>query len=139
MKIFNNKDNNQLDFIVDNANNQIIYEKQVVINRWISSNTYNAGKVGLMSVTDNHHLIVRAFAYAWKYKKLYEKGMSIDNIMKQEKMTKRTIYKYLNLAYLSPKIVNQLLDGTLIVNLQKLFEIASKNLSFDEQERFLNS
>lgn len=131
--------NNQLDFIVDNANNQIIYEKQVVINRGISSNTYNAGKVGLMSVTDNHHLIVRAFAYAWKYKKLYEKGMSIDNIMKQEKMTKRTIYKYLNLAYLSPKIVNQLLDGTLIVNLQKLFEIASKNLSFDEQERFLNS
>lgn len=126
--------NNQLDFIVDNANNQIIYEKQVVINKGISSNTYNAGKVGLMSVTDNHHLIVRAFAYAWKYKKLYEKGMSIDNIMKQEKMTKRTIYKYLNLAYLSPKIVNQLLDGTLIVNLQKLFEIASKKLSFDEQE-----
>ena len=60
--------------------------------------------------------------------------MSIDNIMKQEKMTKRTIYKYLNLAYLSPKIVNQLLDGTLIINLQKLFEIASKKLSFDEQE-----
>ncbi len=131
--------NNQLDFIVDSVNNQIIYEKQVVINRGISSNTYNAGKIGLMSVTDNHHLIVRAFAYAWRYKKLYEKGMSVDNIMKQERMTKRTIYKYLNLAYLSPKIVNQLLDGTLIINLQKLFEIASKNLSFDEQERFLNS
>lgn len=131
--------NNQLDFIVDSVNNQIIYEKQVVINRGISSNTYNAGKIGLMSVTDNHHLIIRAFAYAWRYKKLYEKGMSVDNIMKQERMTKRTIYKYLNLAYLSPKIVNQLLDGTLIVNLQKLFEIASKNLSFDEQERFLNS
>lgn len=126
--------NNPLNFIVDSVNNQIIYEKQVVINRGISSNTYNAGKIGLMSVTDNHHLIVRAFAYAWRYKKLYEKGMSIDNIMKQEKMTKRTIYKYLNLAYLSPKIVNQLLDGTLIINLQKLFEIASKKLSFDEQE-----
>ena len=87
-----------------------------------------------MSVTDNHHLIIRAFAYAWRYKKLYEKGMSVDNIMKQERMTKRTIYKYLNLAYLSPKIVNQLLDGTLIINLQKLFEIASKKLSFNEQE-----
>ncbi len=126
--------NNPLNFIVDSVNNQIIYEKQVVINRGISSNTYNAGKIGLMSVTDNHHLIVRAFAYAWRYKKLYEKGMSVDNIMKQERMTKRTIYKYLNLAYLSPKIVNQLLDGTLIINLQKLFEIASKKLSFDEQE-----
>lgn len=53
-------------------------------------------------------------------------------------MTKRTIYKYLNLAYLSPKIVNQLLNGTRTINLQTLFEIASKNLNFEEQENFLN-
>lgn len=58
----------------------------------------------------------------------------MEDIMKQEKMTKRTIYKYLNLAYLSPRIVNQLLSGTLTINLQTLFDIASKNLSFEEQE-----
>lgn len=52
-------------------------------------------------------------------------------------MSKRTIYKYLNLAYLSPRIINQLLDGILTFNLQTLFEIASKNLSFDEQEKML--
>lgn len=130
-----NENNNPLEFIADNANNQIIYEKQVVINRGLSSNVYNAGKVGLMSINDNNHLIVRAFAYAWKFKKLYEKGIRMEDIMKQEKMTKRTIYKYLNLAYLSPRIVNQLLSGTLTVNLQKLFEIASKNLNFEEQEK----
>lgn len=130
-----NQNNNPLEFITDNANNQIIYEKQVVINRGLSSNVYNAGKVGLMSVNDNNHLIVRAFAYAWKFKKLYEKGIKIEDIMKQEKMTKRTIYKYLNLAYLSPRIVNQLLNGTLTINLQTLFKIASKNLSFEKQEK----
>ena len=129
-----NESNNPLEFITDNANNQIIYEKQVVINRGLSSNVYNAGKVGLMSINDNNHLIVRAFAYAWRYKKLYEKSLSTDDIAKQERISKRTIYKYLNLAYLSPKIVNQLLSGTLTVNLQKLFDITSKNLSFDEQE-----
>lgn len=59
----------------------------------------------------------------------------MEDIMKQEKMTKRTIYKYLNLAYLSPKLVNQLLNGTLIINLQTLFDVASKNLSFEEQEK----
>lgn len=59
----------------------------------------------------------------------------MEDIMKQEKMTKRAIYKYLNLAYLSPRIVNQLFSGTLTVNLQKLFEIASKNLNFEEQEK----
>lgn len=133
-----NENNNPLDFIADNTNNQIIYEKQVIINRGLSSNIYNAGKVGLMSVNDNNHLIVRAFAYAWRYKKLYEKGVRMEEIMKQEKMTKRTIYKYLNLAYLSPRIVNQLLNGTLTINLQTLFDIASKNLSFDEQEKMLS-
>lgn len=132
-----NENNNPLEFIVDNANNQIIYEKQVVINRGLSSNVYNAGKVGLMSVNDNNRLIVRAFAYAWRYKKLYEKGLSTDDIAKQERISKRTIYKYLNLAYLSPKIVNQLLNGTLTINLQTLFEITSKNLSFEEQEKML--
>lgn len=57
------------------------------------------------------------------------------DIMKQEKMAKRTVYKYLNLAYLSPRIVNQLLNGTLTVNPQTLFDIASKSLSFEEQEK----
>lgn len=128
-----NQNNNPLEFIVDNANNQIIYEKQVIINRGLSSNIYNADKVGL-SVNDNNRLIVRAFAYVWRYKKLYEKGVRMEDIMKQEKMTKRTIYKYLNLAYLSPKIVNQFLNGTLTINLQTLFDIASKNLNFEEQE-----
>ena len=62
----------------------------------------------------------------------------MEDIMKQEKMTKRTIYKYLILAYLSPRIVNQLLSWTLTINLQALFDIASKNLSFEEQEKILN-
>ena len=63
----------------------------------------------------------------------------MEDIMKQEKMTKRTIYKYLNIAYLSPRIVNQLLSRTLTINLQTLFDIASKNLSFDEQEKTFKS
>ena len=130
-----NQNDASLEFITDNTNNQIIYEKQVVINRGLSSNVYNAGKVGLMSVNDNNRLIVRAFAYAWRYKKLYEKGVRMEDIMKQEKMTKRTIYKYLNLAYLSPQIVNKLLDGTQTINLQTIFDIASKNLSFEEQKK----
>ena len=118
-----------LEFINDFANRQIIYEKAVVINRCLSSNTYNAGKVGLMSVNDNNRLIVRAFAYAWRYKKLYESGMPTNEIAKQENISKRTIYKYLNIAYLSPNLVNQLLSGTANIPLQKLFEFASKNQS----------
>ncbi len=75
-----NQNNNLLEFIADNANNQIIYEKQVVINRGLSSNVYNTGTVGLMSVNDNNRLIVRAFAYAWRHKKLYESGIPTDDM-----------------------------------------------------------
>ena len=124
-----NPNTEPLDFIHDTTNRQIIYEKAVIINRGLSSNTYNAGKTGLMSVNDNNRLIVRAFAYAWRYKKLYESGMPTNEIAKQENISKRTIYKYLNLAYLSPNLVNQLLSGTANIPLQKLFEFASKNQS----------
>ena len=127
-----NQNAEPIEFIYDATNQQIIYEKTVVINRGLSSNTYNAGKVGLMSVNDNNRLIVRAFAYAWRYKKLYESGMSTDTIAEQEHISKRTIYKYLNLAYLSPKLVNQLLAGIINIPLQTVFEVASKNLSFEE-------
>lgn len=119
-----------LEFINDVANRQIIYEKVVVINRGLSSNAYNAGKTGLMSVNDNNRLIVRAFAYAWRYKKLYESGIPTDDIAKQEHISKRTIYKYLNLAYLSPKLINQLLAGKINIPLQKLFGMASKEQVF---------
>lgn len=134
-----NLNTESIEFIYDTTNRQIIYEKAVVINRGLSSNTYNAGKTGLMSVNDNNRLIIRAFAYAWQYKKLYESGISTNGIAKQEHVSKRTIYKYLNLAYLSPKLVNQLLDGTISISLQKLFEITSKDLCFEKQESFINS
>lgn len=129
-----NQNTESLEFIYDANNQQIIYEKAVVINRGFSSNTYNAGKVGLMSVNDNNRLIVRAFTYAWRYKKLYESGMPTDAIAEQEHISKRTIYKYLNLAYLSPKLVNQLLSGTINIPLQRLFEMASKKQEFFAQE-----
>ena len=125
-----NPNTEPLKFINDTINQQIIYEKTVVINRGLSSNTYSAGKTGLMSVNDNNRLIVRAFAHAWRYKKLYESGMPTDDIAKQEHISKRTIYKYLNLAYLSPKLVNQLLSSTINIPLQKLFEIAAKQQDF---------
>lgn len=62
--------------------------------------------------------------------------MPTDDIAKQERISKRT-NKYLNLAYLSPKLVNQLPNGTLAVNQQKLLDIASKYDIFEKQEGLL--
>lgn len=49
-------------------------------------------------------------------------------------MTKRTIYKYLNLAYLSPKIVNQLLSGTQTINLQNYLKSLLKTLALKNRK-----
>lgn len=66
---------------------------------------------------------------------MYESGTCVKHIAKGEQ-SDRTIYKYLNLAYLSPKIINNIMDGKIPSDmpLQKLFTIGSKYYNFEEQE-----
>ena len=130
-----NQNNNPLgDIIINRENNLITIEREVYFDKGISSNKYNAGKTGFITIAENNHLMVRAFAYAWKYKTLYESGLSAKNIAKKEKASLRTIYKYLNLAYLSPTIVNTLLSGKKTVPLRDLYDLASSSQIFSEQE-----
>lgn len=79
-------------------------------------------------------IITRALAYAWRYKPMFERGQNAQQISKTEHKAERTIYKYLALAYLSPKIVADIMDGTApAVDLQTLFAIAAKHTDFREQ------
>jgi hypothetical protein len=73
----------------------------------------------------------------WKYKNGYERGMNVTEMEKQERKNKHTIYKYLNLAYLSPKVAGTVMDSKAPprINLQTLFGIASKYEDFGKQER----
>lgn len=63
-------------------------------------------------------------------------GVAVDQIKRTEHRADRTAYKYMNLAYLSPKIINDILEGEVLahVNLQTLFGIAEKYADFDKQE-----
>ena len=82
-------------------------------------------------------MLIKALAYGWKYKKAYETGIGVKALATTEKRDQRTIYKYLNLAYLSPRIINDIMDSKIPphINLQTLFQIASKYEDFAEQER----
>ena len=88
-------------------------------------------------MTGNTQILIKVLAYAWKYKKEYENGVDIKTIAKNEQRDQRTIYKYLNLAYLSPRIINDIMDSKIPphINLQTLFQIASKHENFADQER----
>lgn len=136
--IFNNYQNpfnEKIEFIVDSVSQNLVIEEPFFFRKGITSSQYNGGKTGFLTVNENHSLMVRAFAYAWRYKELHESGMSLEEISKQEKHTKRTIYKYLNLSYLSPKLINSIMAGTTRIDLQKLFEISSKYTDFSDQEK----
>lgn len=87
-------------------------------------------------MTGNTQILIKVLAYAWKYKKEYENGVDIKTIAKNEQRDQRTIYKYLNLAYLSPRIINDIMDSKIPphINLQTLFQIASKHEDFVKQE-----
>lgn len=57
-------------------------------------------------------------------------------IRRDEHRADSTVYKYMNLAYLSPKIIGDILDGEVPthINLQTLFCIAEKHSDFGKQE-----
>ncbi len=68
---------------------------------------------------------------------MYESGTCVKHIAKNEQRDIRTIYKYLNLAYLSPRIINDIMDGNMPreLTIKKLFTLASKYYDFSEQEK----
>lgn len=130
---------NNNDDISNNSNIiNITIEEECYLLKGTSSNKYNNGKIGLININENNNLIVRDFAYAWKYKQMYESGISVKDIAKTEKLSLRTLYKYFSLAYLSPNIVNKLLSGKINISINKLHELASKSIDFQKQEELFN-
>ncbi|MBO7053247.1 MAG: hypothetical protein J6W27_02315 [Alphaproteobacteria bacterium] len=97
----------------------------------------DGGEVSIHTKAENAQILTKALAFGWKYKKQYEAGVPVDQIKREEHRADRTVYKYMNLAYLSPKIISDILEGEVPthVNLQTLFGIAQKYADFDKQEK----
>ena len=132
-EVYINEATEQMEFIT--SKDEVIITVPVILRKYATTRIDKDAKTGVLSITDNNHLIVKAFATAWRYKNLYEGGVGIKKIARDEKRDLRTIYKYL--AYLSPKIINSALNGELHnhTNIQELFLIAEKYENFDEQEK----
>ncbi|MDL2295915.1 hypothetical protein LJC18_03870 [Lachnospiraceae bacterium OttesenSCG-928-E19] len=115
-----------MDYVINN--DTIIIKKDVVFRKSITPNRYNDGKVGMITISENNHLIVKAFATAWKFKEIYERTGNLHEIMKSEKMAWRSLYRYLNLAYLSPKIVNDVMSGKTKCAVDDLFKMSENSV-----------
>jgi DNA invertase Pin-like site-specific DNA recombinase len=115
---------------------RIVIEKDIYINNRTSTNRYAACGKQILTKSDNASHLIKAISYAWRYKKMHEKGLSIQNIRDNEHKSIRAIYQYLTLSYLSPNIISNILDSKIPegINLQTLFSISTES-DFIKQEK----
>ena len=133
-----NEQNIEPNFYISGDKKYAVIETDVYLHSRSCINNRNAGGgVSVITRSEATTILVRALSYGWKYKRQMDSGVGIKQIAKDEQRDQRTIYKYLNLIYLSPKIINDIMIGKIPthINLQKLIELASKYENFAEQER----
>jgi DNA invertase Pin-like site-specific DNA recombinase len=108
------------------GDNSITITEKVFLRKYVNT-VYDRGKNGVLNVTDNNHLILKAFATAWKYRELYERDGGVDNIIRNLHTSPRQFYRYLDIAYMNPEKLNEILSGKLKINVNNLFQIAQNN------------
>ena len=119
------------------GDNSITITEKVFLRKYVNT-VYDRGKDGVLNVTDNNHLILKAFATAWKYRELYERDGNVDNVIRSVRTSPRLFYKYLSLSYLSPSIVNKLLSGKINMAVRDILDRASRSDDFEYQVKLFN-
>ena len=96
----------------------------------------NGSARNILTVRQLNESLVRALARSWQLKKRMEQGIIIRELGKEMHMTKRTITRYVNLCYLSPRIVGDILEYKNPANLtlRELMNLAEGQVDFEKQE-----
>ena len=119
-----NQNATPMEYTVNGDNATIV--RPVVLRRYANTR-FGGGRNGTLSITENNHLILKAFATAWRYRELYERDGDIHRIFQEEHTSPRQFYRHLDIAYMNPDKVNEILSGKLKINVNDLFQIAQKN------------
>ena len=90
-----------------------------------------------LTIRQLNESFVRGLARGWQLKKRVDQGIIIRELEKEMHMTKRTIMRYINLCYLSPRIVADILEYKKPANLtlRELMNLADRQMDFAEQEK----
>lgn len=134
-KNYVNQNADKMEYII--GDNSVTITEKVFLRKYVNT-VYDRGKNGVLNVTDNNHLILKAFATAWKYRELYEQDGNVDNVIRSVRTSPRLFYKYLSLSYLSPSIVNKLLSGKINMAVRDILDKASRSDDFEYQVKLFN-
>lgn len=121
---FINQKSEPMEFTVND--NRIAITVPIVLRKYVNT-VFDKFKNGVLTITDNNHLIVKAFATAWRYRDMYEECGDVDKIIASEHISPRQFYRYLDLAYMNPDKVNEILSGEMGVKVNDLFRAAREN------------
>ena len=116
-----NHNSRPMEYTVNGDNVTIV--RPVVLRRYANTR-FSGGRNGTLSITENNHLILKAFATAWRYRGMYEQYGDTDKIIALEHISPRQFYRHLDLAYTNPETVNRILLGQQKVNVNELFQMA---------------
>ena len=134
---FINQKSDLMDLTV--IDDRIVITVPIVLRKYANT-VFDKTKNCVLTITDNNHLILKAFATAWRYREMYEECGDVDKIINSEHVAPRFVYKHLALAYLNPKIINNLLSGKCTMPVRDILDSVSKSYDFDKQYTlFLNA
>ena len=119
----------------------IILREKFYIDNVSSTRLQNRRSQNILTVRQLNESLVRGLARGWQLKKYIEKGLTTREWEKASGMNKRTFARYLNLCYLSPKIVSDILEFNNPKNLtlKQLMVLASEYTDFKMQEKIWKS
>lgn len=121
---FINQKSDPMEFAISDG--RIVITVPIILRKYVNT-VFDKSKNGVLTITDNNHLILKAFATAWKYRDMYEECGDADKIIASEHTSPRQFYRHLDLAYINPEKINQILSGKLRINVNDLFKIAHGN------------
>lgn len=119
-----NHNSRPMEYTVNGDNVTIV--RPVVLRRYANTR-FSDGRNGTLSITENNHLILKAFATAWRYREMYEQGGDVDSIGRAEHVALRHVYRFLEVAYMNPEIVNKILSGKQQINVNDIYKLAKEN------------
>ena len=117
-----------------------IYVKSTFLVDNVSSVKLQNGTArNILTVRQLNESLVRGLARGWQLKRLLEKAKPLRECEKASG-NKRTFARYLNLCYLSPRIVADILEynNSRTMSLKELMNLAERESNFEAQEKAWN-
>ena len=124
-------------FPLERIDEKIYIRDNFIVDNISSVKLQNLGSKNILTVRQINESLVRGLARGWQFKKMLERGLNMKEMERANNMGKRTIMRYLNLCYLSPRVVADILEyrNPCNLTLRELMNLAEGNVDFSKQEK----